>query len=65
MSAQFCGQLFTAGLALTLGQNLIHCCSLCNSIHPFLLELEKSELDRSSQVYEKIQVDKLLQENLL
>ena len=38
------GQLFKAGLALTLGQNLTHCYSLCVSMHPFLLKLEKRKL---------------------
>ena len=38
------GPLFKAGLALILGSNLTHCFSLCTSMHPFFLKLEKRKL---------------------
>ena len=51
----FRGQLFKAGLALTLGSNLINCFSLCISMHPLLLRLEKkTNLVYPNNIYKKI-----------
>ena len=60
-SAIYWSQLFRPGLALTLGENLTHCFSLCVSMHPFLLKLKKRKLQsilarfmkKYFQVYEK------------